>query len=117
MSAGAHIGSHLITDFAGALYQTNAEKIEFALRSAAEHAGATVLDVIVHTFPHSDGITGVALLAESHISIHSWPEHDYMAFDIFMCGKADSQQALKWLEAFFKPCKVATHSFERASPR
>lgn len=63
---------------------------------AAKEAGATVLDVHVHEFGEGFGNTGVALLAESHISVHTWPENGYAAFDIFMCGdKADLDRAIE----------------------
>jgi len=110
------VGRHLIADFSGARYQTDAEKIEYALRSASSHAGATVLEVVLHTFADSGGITGVAVLAESHISVHSWPEHDYIAFDIFMCGQSEPQQALQWLKDYFKPHTVNTRLIERSVP-
>lgn len=110
------VGKHLIADFSGAAYQTDIKNIDYALKSAAEHAGATVLDVVLHRFSSSNGITGVAVLAESHISVHSWPEHDYIAFDIFMCGDADPQLALHWLEEFFKPVKVTSQMFDRVAP-
>ncbi len=110
------IGKHLIADFCGAARQTDLKSIEFALRAAAEHAGATVLRVVAHEFSENNGITGVAVLAESHISVHSWPEHDYIAFDIFMCGKADPHLALQWLEDFFKPAKSTNQLIERIAP-
>jgi len=116
MSSNPVIGKHLIADFSGALYQTDAKNIERALRAAAIAAGAVVLDVVVHPFPDSDGITGVAILAESHISIHTWPEHDYIALDIFMCGNSDPQTALDWLTDFFQPKAVDAKLIERISP-
>lgn len=116
MSTPTVIGRHLIADFSGAQYQTNIEKIEHALKFAAVAAGAVVLDVVVHRFADSDGITGVAVLAESHISVHTWPEHDYIAFDIFMCGESNPQDALVWLEEFFTPEKVTSQLIERAIP-
>lgn len=107
------IGQHLIIDFIGAKYQTDVDKIEHALTSAAEAANAVVLHTSIHQFPDSHGVTGVVVLAESHISIHSWPEHDYMALDIFMCGATDPQVALNWLTSFFKPVSVKTQVIER----
>lgn len=116
MGTNTVIGKHLIADFSGAAYQTQVDKIEQALRSAAEHAGATVLEVILHDFQSNNGITGIALLAESHISVHSWPEHDYIAFDIFMCGDANPEVALQWLTEFFKPVRVASQLIDRIAP-
>lgn len=112
---GQVIGKHLIADFYGALYQTDLKNIEKALGAAANAAGAVVLNVVVHRFPNSSGVTGVAILAESHISIHTWPEHDYIALDIFMCGNSDPQVALDWLRDFFEPKEVKIQLIERAA--
>lgn len=55
------------------------------LRSAAEEAGATVINESFHQFsPH--GVSGVVIIAESHLFIHTWPEYNYAAADIFTCG-------------------------------
>ncbi|MFM8543765.1 MAG: adenosylmethionine decarboxylase, partial [Vulcanococcus sp.] len=56
-----------------------------AITSAAKRAGATLLNLITHRFD-PQGVTGLALLAESHISIHTWPESGYAAVDVFTCG-------------------------------
>jgi S-adenosylmethionine decarboxylase len=62
--------------------------IELALRRAVEAAGATLLPLHLHAFSPSGGVSGVAVLAESHISIHTWPDRGYAALDVFMCGTA-----------------------------
>lgn len=61
--------------------------LEDLLRTAAAEAQAHVLHCHMHHFGGQAGVTGVALLAESHISIHTWPEHAYAACDIFICGE------------------------------
>ena len=97
MSAAAGtVGSHILADLHGIskrLLQSGVE-LEALLRRAAETAGATVLGSHFHSFGTAQGITGVVLLAESHISIHTWPESDFAAVDIFMCGSANPQRAL-----------------------
>ncbi len=113
MNNTSGVGQHLIIDFIGAKYQTDVDQIEHALTSAAEASNALVLHTNIHQFPDSNGVTGVVLLAESHISIHSWPEHDYMALDIFMCGATDPQLALAWLTNFFEPVSVKTQVIDR----
>ncbi len=93
-------GRHLIADLHGCAGLTDVDLIERALRDAAEAAGATVLDVRLHAFGEGQGVTGMALLAESHLSIHSWPEHGYAAVDIFLCGaRHDPEDALAVIAA------------------
>lgn len=96
-------GLHLLVDFWECRGLRDAEGIERVLREAAAACGATVLSVMLHNFGESGGITGVALLAESHISIHTWPETGYAALDLFMCGSCDPRGALPVLEAWFSP--------------
>lgn len=67
----------------------NQDLLEKILCESAEHAGATILHSYFHKFDGGAGITGVVALAESHISVHTWPEHCYMAIDVFMCGDCD----------------------------
>lgn len=61
-------------------------RLKTALKAAAQAAEATVLAERFHTFGGAGGITGILLLAESHISIHTWPEHRFAAIDAFICG-------------------------------
>jgi S-adenosylmethionine decarboxylase len=101
------MGGHCIVDFWGASHLTDAKWLTDALEEASKAAGATLLNIFLHEFPSSGGITGVALLAESHMSIHTWPENGYAAIDIFMCGRANPQLALDVLILRLRP----THSF------
>ncbi len=96
-------GSHVLVDFWGASNLTEPELIEATLREAAEACGATVLHAHVHEFSSNGGVSGVAVLAESHISIHTWPEFDFAAFDIFMCGNCAPERALPVLRRVFRP--------------
>ena len=61
-------------------------RLKTALVAAAQAAEATILTEHFHTFSGAGGVTGVLLLAESHISIHTWPEHHFAAIDAFICG-------------------------------
>ena len=83
-------GTHLLLDLWGASNLTDPELIDRALRDAAEAAGATILHSHFHHFGPDGGVSGVLVLAESHISIHTWPERDFAAVDIFMCGGVQS---------------------------
>jgi S-adenosylmethionine decarboxylase len=88
-------GIHLIADIAGASHLGDVAAIEAILRAAAAAARVRVLGVNLHHFGPEQGVTGVALLAESHISIHTWPEEGLAAVDIFVCGPdADADAAL-----------------------
>src|ERR1700761_8453003 len=87
-------GSHLTIDFWGAKGLNDKDRIEQAMRDAVDAAGATLLHIHLHTSEPNGGISGVAVLAESHISVHTWPERGYAAFDVFMCGDADTRKAL-----------------------
>lgn len=80
-------GTHLLVDLFDCIGLADAALVEHTLRAAVERAGATLLDFRLHGFGEGLGITAVALLAESHISIHTWPEHQYAAVDIFLCGQ------------------------------
>jgi len=104
-------GIHLLADLAGidAALLVDAAAIDALLRTAAEAAGARILHSHFHTFGPGMGVTGVLLLAESHISIHTWPEHGFAAADIFMCGDAQPQRALDLIDAALKP---GTHSVQ-----
>ena len=66
---------------------TNLEAVKSALVEAAKRAQATIVDVVFHEF-NPFGISGVVVIAESHLSIHTWPEYRYAAVDIFSCGDA-----------------------------
>ena len=94
-------GSHYIVDIYGGKRLDDLEHVERTLVECVEAAGATLLHVHLHPFEPNGGISGVAVLAESHISIHSWPERDYAALDIFMCGKARPERCLDVLRRAF----------------
>ena len=106
-------GSHLIVDLWEAKGLDDKVLIEQALRDAVKAAGATLLHIHLHVFESSGGISGVAVLAESHISVHTWPEHSYAAFDIFMCGKAEPRKALSVLKRAFDPKRIVLGEHKR----
>ncbi len=93
-------GAHLLADFHGvqAARLLDGAALDALLRKAAQGAGACILHSHFHCFGEGAGITGVVLLAESHISIHTWPEVGFAAVDIFMCGSAQPQLALAIIE-------------------
>lgn len=99
-------GTHLLIDFWGAENLTDLDTMEKAFRDCVEHCGATLLHIHMHHFTPNGGISGVAVLAESHISVHTWPERGYAAFDIFMCGDAQPEKAVPILKEAFHPTRV-----------
>jgi S-adenosylmethionine decarboxylase len=102
-----HLGRHLLADLYDCTNLTDVVLVERALRDAAAAGGATVLHVQVHGFGEGQGVTGVALLAESHITIHTWPETGFAAVDLFLCGRRhDVSAALESLQKAFAPSKV-----------
>jgi S-adenosylmethionine decarboxylase len=106
-------GLHLLIDFWDAKNLQNINLIEDALRQSATICGATILDIKLHSFGEDFGITGVAILAESHISIHTWPEIGYIALDIFMCGSCNPHQALPILRKIFEPKRELVNEYKR----
>ncbi|MCP4754028.1 MAG: adenosylmethionine decarboxylase [Proteobacteria bacterium] len=76
----------------------NVEMIQSIMQQAADSCGATIVDSKFHRFsPH--GVSGMVLIAESHLAIHTWPEYGYAAFDLFTCSsKLDSVRCLKHIE-------------------
>jgi S-adenosylmethionine decarboxylase len=84
----------------------DAEAVQNALHQAVERAHATSLGVHVHKFnPH--GLSGVAVIAESHIAVHTWPEVGYVALDVFTCGdKAIPEAAVEVLRDLFRPQRI-----------
>lgn len=108
-------GRHLIADLHGcATRLDDAPAIDAVLRAAAAAAGATIIGMHLHHFGPGQGVTGVAILAESHISIHTWPEHAYVAIDIFMCGRTNTiTAAIDVLSDYFQPEYMEEAALER----
>lgn len=99
-------GSHLIVDLWGAHRIDDLGYIEETLRECVRAAGATLLHIHLHHFTPNNGVSGVAVLAESHISVHTWPESGFAAFDVFMCGDADPHKAVDVLQRAFAPVRT-----------
>lgn len=99
-------GTHLILDLWDAKHLDELDTMEKALRQAVTVSGATLLHIHLHHFTSGGGISGVAILAESHISVHTWPERDFAAFDIFMCGDAKPEMSIPVLKQHFFPGRM-----------
>ena len=108
MTVHATPGRHVLADFRGVapVLLADARALEQRMTAAARAAGAQVLSAHFHRFGEGGGVTGVILLSESHISIHSWPEHRFAALDVFMCGAARPELALEFLRSALAPESV-----------
>lgn len=109
-------GLHVLADLSGiadVVRLGDCAALEALLREAAAAAGARVLHSQFHGFGEGAGVTGVVLLAESHISIHTWPEHGFAAVDIFMCGGAQPELALTHIVGGLQPSSSDTHTAQR----
>ncbi|HJN37607.1 MAG TPA: adenosylmethionine decarboxylase [Gammaproteobacteria bacterium] len=96
-------GQHILIDLYGSSGFDDPAKIEKVLRDIVKVCQATLLHIHLHKFSENGGISGVAVLAESHVSCHTWPEARFAAFDIFMCGNTQPELAADILEKYFKP--------------
>tara|TARA_Y100001968_G_scaffold110753_1_gene100268 strand:- start:267 stop:734 length:468 start_codon:yes stop_codon:yes gene_type:complete len=116
--ASENIGRHCILE----LYQCDHAKlndeafIRTTITSSAKIAGATLINLVTHSFK-PQGVTGLALLAESHISIHTWPEIGYAAIDVFTCGDHTMpEKACKLLSKDFLAKRFSFKSIPREIP-
>jgi S-adenosylmethionine decarboxylase len=105
-------GVHLIIDVYEGERLDDIDHIETTLRRCVEASRATLLHIHLHHF-QPNGVSGVAVLAESHISIHTWPEARYAALDVFMCGKADPDKCVPVLREAFGAKRVAVSELLR----
>lgn len=105
-------GTHLIIEVAGGHGLDDEARIQQAFRDCVTTCGATLLHIHTHKFS-PQGVSGVAVLAESHISVHTWPEIGYGAFDVFMCGDARPWLAVDVLKAAFATADVRVTELRR----
>ena len=109
----AYAGTHMVADFWGGKVIKDKKELEKLLYGAAKAADSNPLQLSIYKFK-PQGITGVILLAESHIAVHTWPEIGYIAIDIFTCGKvAQPKKALKFFEDYLKPERIDVNEIKR----
>ncbi len=109
----SYLGLHLIAEFWYGKKIESKKELKRILICAAKKAQSTPLKVSIHKFK-PQGITGVILVSESHIALHSWPEYNYLAVDIFTCGKKSMPyKALEYLKEEFKPKKLQVREIKR----
>ncbi|MDP1538848.1 MAG: adenosylmethionine decarboxylase [bacterium] len=108
-----YAGIHLIAEFWNGKIIEDPKEIKKILAEAVKKAKSAPLEIAIHKFS-PQGLTGVVLLEESHIAIHTWPEINYVAIDIFTCGeKAMPRRALEYLKKTFKPKKIEIKELKR----
>ena len=108
-----HAGIHYLAEFWGAEVIQDPARLSELLHGAAEAGRSTVVGEAMHAYS-PQGITGFILLAESHLSLHTWPELDYIAVDIFTCGdQADGRAAVAYLEQELAPERVEIQQVRR----
>lgn len=101
------LGTHLLVELHGCSPDLlkNTEVVKEVMVSAAQACKATIVDAMFHAF-NPYGVSGVVVIAESHLSIHTWPEHRYAAVDIFTCGEViKPEEAVEYIAAQFR-CKT-----------
>ena len=109
------LGIHLLADLWDC-QDLNSENYERIIRTAIIESGATLIGFQQHEF-QPQGYTAVALLAESHLSVHTWPEKDFVAIDYFTCGdRAPCEKALAIFVEHLQPGKVHSTMIERGRP-
>jgi len=107
------LGRHLIVEMWGADNLNDAKLLDTALRDTVEAIDGQLLDVRVVEFP-VHGVTGVAIIAESHVAVHTWPEHGYAACDIFTCNlDADVDAGVEALKKHFFPGRTQVMEVRR----
>jgi len=109
------LGRHLIVEMWGVDPEAldDEAKLRALLVEAAKRAGGRIVGVLFHKF-EPQGVTGVVAIAESHISIHTWPEYGYAAIDIFTCGShVDPWKAFEYSLEQLKPKNVNVFEIKR----
>lgn len=111
------IGRHLIAEFYGCdpSVLNNVESIREGMLAAAEVVGATVVGETFHAFT-PQGVSGTVVIAESHLSIHTWPENGYVATDIYTCGGLNPHAGLELLGRHLKARSYRLQEILRGLP-
>jgi len=107
------IGRHIILEMWGCQNLESVDTAERALREMVVALDVNLLDLRVYPFSPI-GVTGIAIVSESHLVIHTWPEYGYAAVDLFTCGAVrDPQDAVNVLRRLFKPDRIGVMEINR----
>jgi S-adenosylmethionine decarboxylase len=108
-----YAGRHLLIDMWGAMNLDHLEVVRNAILDSVNACNANLIDLTLHQFTPNGGITGAAVLSQSHLCIHTWPEESFVAIDLFVCGLNDPTLILPVLQAAFRPDKVEVSEHKR----
>jgi S-adenosylmethionine decarboxylase len=106
-------GVHLLIELWTSFHLTDANRIRDFILKAVKACGATILNVDLHVFSPNGGVSGIAVLQESHLSIHTWPEYNYAAIDLFVCGTINPSPAVTVLQEEFLPTRIEVQKIKR----
>ncbi len=112
---GRHVIGELYECIPSLLKDLN--KITNVVKAAALNAGATIVGDFAHKYDHGNGISYILIVKESHISIHSWPEHRYASVDVYTCGQVDPWQIFNEIARFLSPNVVSAVEVRRGVMR
>lgn len=91
-------------------------RLEIILKEAARRSGAVVVDTVFHRY-NPQGISGIVVIAESHLSLHTWPEYGYAAVDCFTCGETvDPYKAIEYLKEQLSCKSISIRELSRGIP-
>ena len=109
-----HLGKHLIIELyeCGAALLSDPKQIEIIMQETALAMGATIVQSNFHHFTPL-GVSGVVIIKESHLTIHTWPEHGYAAVDVFTCGEIQFEKGIDFLKGKFETEAVEVKLLER----
>jgi S-adenosylmethionine decarboxylase len=120
-TAVKRLGQHAIVDVSDADGPLQEAEVAALLTAIARACRVTLRSIVTHPFGEGQGLTAIAVLAESHISVHEWPEYRFVAFDIFVCGHADPRPAIALIRSQFPHAHVKSQIIDRqttwAEPR
>lgn len=115
---GLHLTADLRGCSAGTRELTDAAALRVACLAAVRTAGLQAVGELFHAFPPPGGVTGMVLLAESHLAVHTWPERGTVTLDVYVCNlgqdnRVRAEALLAALEALFAPAAAERHRIER----
>lgn len=109
------LGRHLLVELGGCSGLDSLEDIQAIMEEAARQAGATIVQSVFHRF-NPYGISGVVVISESHLAIHTWPEHGYASVDVYTCGDTvDPWKAYEYLREQLHSRSSSVKEFNRGT--